>query len=50
MSIFAMIVTILLLISEAMPFSDKIKSNGIFQAFVSVLKSLKENLVAKKSE
>ncbi len=42
------IVSMLLFISETMPFSDSIKSNGIFQALVSVLKSIKEALSQKK--
>jgi hypothetical protein len=31
---------ILLLISEILPFSERVKSNGIFQAIVGLLKKL----------
>ncbi len=42
------IVSILLIISEVMPFSESVKSNGIFQGFLNILKSLKESLTVKK--
>lgn len=42
-----LILGLLLFISEALPFSEKIKSNGIFQAIVSVAKAVWEALKKK---
>jgi hypothetical protein len=39
---FAAAVGALLVLSEALPFSDTIKSNGIFQMMVNGLKSLQK--------
>lgn len=36
------ILGILLALSELLPFTDKVKSNGLFQGIIAILKSLKK--------
>lgn len=42
------ILGLLLLISESLPFSEKIKSNGIFQGFINIMKAVKDFLTKKE--